>query len=240
MAPRAGLVSGQRAAVHLGRRADRPVARPQLHLVRHRDHPRRAHRHAVHGVPLSSGAEARPAADDPVTRAVRLLRLAPAGCRRRVAVHRLQRLQHDPRRRRDPVAVPRNEHVRGRSAGGHPLRRPDHRRVSLHPRRAAVGNVAVHPRVRDLHHRVAVQRDAARALVRHRPLPHRTVPGPVRRGRQLPVDLGAVRIGVLALPARGHADEHRVLVDLLGLGGRRADDAARRVHPFARHRRWRR
>ena len=79
VAPGALVVRGQCAAGHAGHRGVRRRARPELQLVDRRDRARRAHRHAVHGVPLRAGPEAGPAADDPVPAAVRLLRVAAAG-----------------------------------------------------------------------------------------------------------------------------------------------------------------
>ena len=231
-----GVVPGQRPALDARRRGDRRGRWPEPDLVDDRDHPRNPDRHAVHGVPLGSGPEAGSAADDPVARAVRLLRGAAAGDRRRAAVHRLQRLQHGPRRSGHPGAVPQLGQGRRIPAGGHPVAGADDLRLPADPYRAAVGHLVVHRRLRRVHDRRAIHAPGAPRCVRPGQLPRGALPPAVRRGGQLPAHLGPICFGVFALPAARNTEPDGLLVDLLGLGDRRDHPVPRRrVHPVGRH-----
>ena len=229
VAPGALVVRGQRAAGHAGHRGVRRRPRPQLRLVDPRHRARLGHRDAVHGVPLGAGPQAGPAPDDPVAAAVRVLRGAAPGPRRGGAVHRLQRLQHadrgghGPADRGDQPDHLDDHHLRDRVRLGH-LRLP------ADPRVLPVGQHLVHRRVRAVRHRHPGRRPRAGRVLLLRHVQGGSVPARARRGAELPADLGALRVRVLALPPAQHLHGLGVLVDVPRVGHRgRLAGRARRL-----------
>ena len=191
-------------------------------LVGARHRGRRADRHAVHGVPLGAGPAARPAADDPVAAAVRVHRRAARLAVRLRAVRRVQRLQHHPRRRG-------HEHDRARrrsscgwssspswrwssrwSATTSSTRREQWLTYLMSSSSSAIFTITLF-----FIHYPAGTFD----LGTFKASPFLA---PVRRGRRLPDQLGDLRLGLLPLPAAGRDRPQDLLLDLLGVGARRA------------------
>lgn len=179
------------------------------------DRPRRLLRHLLHGLPCQPGPAHGLAADDPVACPVRPARGHRAVRRGGLRLYRFQRVQRDPRHRRDqhraagtPRALVRPADRRGGVAR--------HRRPRPAAYRAALADLRDDRGVRRPHRQCAAQPRSGRGAGRYAGVLLERVPGPTVGRRRLPDQLCGLRLRLLPLPAARNADPQGDLLDLPG------------------------
>ena len=214
------MVHEQRPDRDLGGRHVLGLRRRQSDLVADRDRRRRPVRHVLHGLPLSAGPAARPAADDPVAPAVRLhgallvwafayLQYAGFNIFNTIlAGDALHSTVHGPSKMWIVVATVARG---GRGAGG----------LRPHPRCGAVADGRASSSSSGSSPSRCARCDYPAGSFDLGGFKCDPVPHPVRRGGRLPDQLGHLRLGLLPLPAAGRHRPQDVPVDLLGLCARR-------------------
>jgi hypothetical protein len=222
LAPGTVLVPGRPPVLHGGRRLHRPVDGALARLDGPRRHAGHRVRHRVHGPARHPGADARPAADDPVPG-----QAGPSG-RRRGAARELRHLRRLHRRRRGAA-----RHRAERAVRMGPRRRGGRRRAARgraggrRPRRTAPRlpdpALGVAPVLRGPEHRDRAGAPGAgrRAAGRGR-LPAPRLRGAVRGRRGVQPVVRALRLRRLALPAAivGRSRDRRLgRPGCRGLGG---------------------